>query len=738
MKQRIAAVLTALVMFGTITPMLALSETVTLIARAETSGTCGENLTWTLDEEGTLTISGTGDMNNYAHMFKKSPWGTKVKSIILSDGLTSIGDYAFHGCSSLTSVAISNSITSIGNGAFQDCTDLTSVTIPEGVTSIGECAFAGCAHLSITIPPSVTSIGANAIDSFRSFLIYGCEGSSAQTYAIENVIPFAVIEQEKYPSKPTILDTGLCGSELTWVLYENGTLIISGTGELDSTGAISPWKDKITSIIFNEGLTKIKACSFMNYPYLTSVLFSSSIDIIYEGTFWNCPSLSSATIPDSVRIDYGAFKDCDSLTIYGYKGSKAHHFATSNRIPFKALEITEPASGTCGENLTWELETDGTLTICGTGEMTNYDPIFTLAPWGKEITVVILQDGVTNIGDCAFDKCPHLNSVKIPNTVTSIGKKAFMSCPMLTSVTLSEKVANIGYYAFEHIEIVGYKGTAAQTYTYNANYYCTFSSLGNAPTEPTTEPATEPAIIDSTFQIKIDQKELDINDIKIASKNPVPIYVRTDTLESGYTDYGFGITIDGRCTYEYVSDLDVAEEKGGERPSRCIDEKAYPSGLLWFSDFSVKPMSESMRLALFMVKIPDNAQSGDQYNISFSTKNPSSKDVAFCQNQLTSITYNIEGVDGWIRIVGDAVETTELGDVNGDTIVNASDAATVLIASAAAGAGGELGLTEAQIKAADVNEDSTVNASDAAVILIYSAAIGAGQEDAKITDFVHK
>ena len=90
-----------------------------------------------------------------------------------------------------------------------------------------------------------------------------------------------------------------------------------------------------------------------------------------------------------------------------------------------------------------------------------------------------------------------------------------------------------------------------------------------------------------------------------------------------------------------------------------------------------------------------------------------------------------------------ATEPTEptespLGDVNGDTTINASDAANVLIASAAAGAGGELGLTEAQIKAADVNNDTTVNASDAAIILIYAAAVGAGQENVQITDFVHK
>ena len=132
---------------------------------AESSGTCGENLTWTLSDDGVLTISGTGAMTDYSYS-SSAPWyssRSSITSVIISDGVTSIGKYAFYDCRSLTSVTIPNSVTSIGAYAFEDCSGLTSVTIPNSVKSIGSQAFSGCSSLtSVTIPNSVTSIGNSA------------------------------------------------------------------------------------------------------------------------------------------------------------------------------------------------------------------------------------------------------------------------------------------------------------------------------------------------------------------------------------------------------------------------------------------------------------------------------------------------------------------------------------------------------------------------------------------------
>ena len=136
-----------------------------LSANAEKSGTCGPNLKWHLTDDGVLTISGKGKMNDYLYP-KRAPWEDsreKIKRIIIGDGITTIGEAAFYECFFLTSVTIPNSVTTIGEAAFASCRALTSVTIPNSVTIIGRTAFASCRALtSVTIPNSVTKIGDNA------------------------------------------------------------------------------------------------------------------------------------------------------------------------------------------------------------------------------------------------------------------------------------------------------------------------------------------------------------------------------------------------------------------------------------------------------------------------------------------------------------------------------------------------------------------------------------------------
>ncbi|MEA5038010.1 hypothetical protein SDC9_17370 [bioreactor metagenome] len=136
------------------------------------NGTCGENLTWTLDTDtGVLEIAGTGEMTDYSAITDIGWYNYRdtITSVSIGSGVTSIEQIAFSGCTSLTSVIIPDSVTSIGAWAFYHCTSLTSVVIPGSVTSIEVMAFSGCTSLtSVVIPDSVTSIEDSAFSGCTS------------------------------------------------------------------------------------------------------------------------------------------------------------------------------------------------------------------------------------------------------------------------------------------------------------------------------------------------------------------------------------------------------------------------------------------------------------------------------------------------------------------------------------------------------------------------------------------
>lgn len=154
MKKRIASLLLAVLMTVTLLPTTVWAET--------TTGTCGDTLTWTLTD-GVLTISGTGEMGDYAFYWSSDK--SSYKKVVIQDGVTSVGDWAFAGCSEITEVQIANTVTSIGEYAFSSCKKLEKIVIPEKVRTIGECAFMTCRKLAtVHISSAVTSIGGYAFD----------------------------------------------------------------------------------------------------------------------------------------------------------------------------------------------------------------------------------------------------------------------------------------------------------------------------------------------------------------------------------------------------------------------------------------------------------------------------------------------------------------------------------------------------------------------------------------------
>ena len=361
MKKRIFSFVLAVLMIASLLPATALAADVVA------SGTCGaegngSNLTWTLDSEGVLTISGSGDMYNYGSSDFSAPWDgsrSRVKSVVIADGVTSIGEYAFFYCESLTSVTIPDSVTSIGKYAFFCCTSLTSVTIPDSVTSIGRFAFSNCTSLtSVTIPDSVTSIGEYAFYYCKSLTSMTIPDSvtsiSSSTFAsctslTSVTIPNSVTSIGEYAfyDCKSLTSVTIPGSVTSIGLYAfasctslTGIWVAEGNSHYanDASGVLFN-KDKTTLVqcpgafaayTIPDSVTSIGEWAFYWCTSLTSVTIPDSVTSIGDNTFDHCTSLTSVTIPDGVTsIGWRAFSNCTSLTDVYYAGSKAQWKAIS-------------------------------------------------------------------------------------------------------------------------------------------------------------------------------------------------------------------------------------------------------------------------------------------------------------------------------------------------------------------------------------------------------------------------
>ena len=337
-----------------------------------------------------INFSDSDDNPLYFAKHLYSDENTEITNLVIPYGVTSIGDYAFEGFSSLTSVTIPNSVTSIGENAFEGCSGLTSVTIPNSVTSIGENAFEGCSGLtSVTIPNSVISIGENAF--------YNCTGLTK--VIVPNIATWCKINFSDSDDNPLYYAKHLYSDENT----------------------------EITKLVIPDGVMSIGDYAFYRCTGLTSITIPSSVTSIGGYAFDGCSGLTKVIVPDIAAWCNITFDNASSnplsiahaLYLYSDENTKI----TNLIIPDGVTSIRERAFRYC-TGLT-------SVTIPNSVKSIGAGAFYSCTG----LNSVTFGNGVTEIGNYAFYNCSELRSVTIPKSVADIGNSAFYGCKGLTSVT---------------------------------------------------------------------------------------------------------------------------------------------------------------------------------------------------------------------------------------------------------------------------------------------------------------
>lgn len=315
---------------------------------------------------------------------------TAVKSVVLPNGVSTLGNYAFNKCVSLATVSLGNSLTAIGDYAFSDCKKLESVTFGSALETIGERAFASAKISSLVLPAAVRTIG-------------------------------------------------------DWAFYNNPLTAITFNDGLQSIGSRAFYGVSVQTLNIPNSVTELDSYAFSGCKSLETVTIGTGVTKISDYTFNTCSALTQISCPSVTEIGASAFKGCSSLTDIPLndKITSLGNYVFSGCSAIESLVI--PNSVTSIGSYAFEKCTKLTSATLGTGISSIPDYMFSSC---SALTSVVLPENITGIGNSAFYNCKGLKSLPVTESITSIGTNAFYGCTSLTSVNLSDKVTSLGASAF--------------------------------------------------------------------------------------------------------------------------------------------------------------------------------------------------------------------------------------------------------------------------------------------------
>ena len=428
-------------------------------------GSCGTDAQWTINDGNVLSIQGSGTMADYS-LSGNPPWASySYHSVVVGNGITSIGNYAFYRADSLKNVSLPLGLTYIGNCAFRNCDNLRTINIPDSVTSLGTSVFAECDELtSVHLSKKLTKLPDYTFHLCNGLISLSIPGNIKETgkYSIAECKNLTYLSVESGVQK---LGNYICSSDRALKSISlPDTLLSIGDGAFSSCSAL-------TELSLPSGITELPYGALYGCSSIKNLTVPEGVKTIGRMAIGGCISLYGVSLPSTLNsvgeeafagdtalryiqvyaagtsFDSTSFNGLSGIIIYGVSGGSSRAFFENAGFEFREMVYGNSAvqvnsSGVLvkysGMGGIVDLSANTNIKVVGESAFEN-SPI---------IEKVILPSTVTDIETKAFYGCKNLESVTLPSSIKTIKDSAFYGCSKLTNIAMPKSLAIIGPYAF--------------------------------------------------------------------------------------------------------------------------------------------------------------------------------------------------------------------------------------------------------------------------------------------------